>query len=487
MMRMKNLLFILLFTLSLGCQKVKMDRTVVAVYLELPNSPDPLEFDYIENHIGFSSVNLTLVSVYEDKVTGRAAKDWSHSIDFKEWTFTIRNNLKFTDGKPVTPEAIAKSLNRMLYLKKKTNSNSGLLEFLKGYEKSQTASDNIEGIVVARDQIKLSFVKPMPDLLYKISFGIYGITSYKNFDHNNGNWLSDKPPITSGAYKIVTNTTSDFQIALRDDFPRDLLPSNPIENFKMKSISQINSPEDLKDVDIVFTEKGSVKVTDEFVFKSVTLDSKIFYVEILNKNHPWLSIKKNRQYLRNLFLEKLERQGYKVERSFLPLSMKGISEYRVPSMEFMKINSEFTVQALKSSKPIQNSANKISLSGYVVNTLKEIAEKTDVVFDAKENDYDIAFRSTGINLDLPLEDIKFMFLSKQGICLPDETGEIHKELVKINPDLSKINELIWDDAIVWPIGHMGAGFWIRKNGKILDESLSLISESFDLQSISLKD
>jgi hypothetical protein len=69
--------------------------------------------------------------------------------------------------------------------------------------------------------------------------------------------------------------------------------------------------------------------------------------------------------------------------------------------------------------------------------------------------------ATGILIEEPMQDVRFMFFSKEGIRLPDEDGSIRDELEKQIPDLQIINKLLWDQAIIWPVTHYAAGLWAK--------------------------
>jgi hypothetical protein len=69
---------------------------------------------------------------------------------------------------------------------------------------------------------------------------------------------------------------------------------------------------------------------------------------------------------------------------------------------------------------------------------------------------------TGILIDDPVDDARFMFKSKEGIRIPDETGEIIAELDRPKPDLQKVNQLIWEQALIWPIAQFSSGVWVKE-------------------------
>ena len=68
--------------------------------------------------------------------------------------------------------------------------------------------------------------------------------------------------------------------------------------------------------------------------------------------------------------------------------------------------------------------------------------------------------------------------TKEGILLPDESGEILKELDKETLDIQKINELLWDQGLIWPVTHYSSGLWTRPDLDFSEINLVLPPTSF---------
>lgn len=93
---------------------------------------------------------------------------------------------------------------------------------------------------------------------------------------------------------------------------------------------------------------------------------------------------------------------------------------------------------------------------------------------------DFRFRMTAILVDSPNQDIKFMLNSDHGIKLPDENNEIKKYIADEQFSALVVNKMLWDQAIVWPIGHMSLGIW-KKVQTITFSNYNLILPPLDLQ------
>jgi len=87
--------------------------------------------------------------------------------------------------------------------------------------------------------------------------------------------------------------------------------------------------------------------------------------------------------------------------------------------------------------------------------------KPQLLPDATPRLIDISGGFSGILVEDPDSDIRFMFQSKEGIRLPDLDGRISKELERTKIDVNAVNRLIWDQALIWPIGHFSYGLWVK--------------------------
>jgi hypothetical protein len=54
-----------------------------------------------------------------------------------------------------------------------------------------------------------------------------------------------------------------------------------------------------------------------------------------------------------------------------------------------------------------------------------------------------------------------MVLSKEGIQLPDTDGRLTKAAARDVLDPQEINQILWDQAVIWPVDHFSVGLWAR--------------------------
>ena len=449
------------------------------------------------HHLAFTSVYSTLVKGQQNKeFKGELASKWSHDADFKTWEFEIRNNLHFSNGDLITPEIIATSLKRIAFLKRKENSKSGLMEYLIGFDNFLNFNDENFGISVSGQKIILRFSTSVKDVLEKVSFGLYSIVNPKAYDHLSLEWLDQTLVISSGSYSVGKWDNEKFELILRDDFnPFNL--KNRIKEIEFLPQSKIINSNDLNDIDIVVSDSESKKVDERFEFVSSKMGNKISYVFCYgwNQASSLLNDLVVRKSLREKLYSSLERQNYKVTTSFFPLKMVGVLENKRDKNFFDKNShevQEITIHEFPHSKLLDRAGFK-SISEVYEKSFEEMAQAENLKLvklkfkDGMEySQFDLAVKGTGIDINDPLEDIRFMFLSKHGIKLPDESGEILKELNNKEPNIKKINQLLWEQAIIWPLRHYDVGLWSKVDSNINFSETNIDSLTLDFQFLNWK-
>lgn len=454
----------------------------------IPYSLDPLDYDALAHHIHFRSVYSSLVSDYKlGEIKGILASKWWSNSEKTIWFFEIRDNVYFSDGQKIEAQDVALSLNRAALLMKKAKSESGLLEYLIGIDSINSADQLINGISYQNNIVKLSFKKPMNDILSKISFGLYAIVSANNYNSKTGEWLNKKALIGSGPYKVENWTDSELFLSLRSDFPKNLLLAKPIEHVVFH-----HSADAILDSDLIIDFDDSLAIDETYKFYG-PVKSAIRYIECEGWKNP-SSIcynEKTRKSLRDNLYTYLDSINFKTTKSFFPLAIKGVSEFQVKQNNLL--NSELTTNAFSISKVAaahKSSQNKDLLTAQEAFEagMNYIATKYNLKLNIVEpvaklpttGVVDFRFRMTAILVDSPHHDIEFMLKSDHGIRLPDSTGEIKKYISLDSFSVQTVNEFLWNQAVVWPIGHMALGVW-TKNNSINLSSYNLILPPLDLQ------
>jgi ABC-type transport system substrate-binding protein len=450
-----------------------MSKFINVITPALPFSSDPMKYDFFIHHVAFTSTYSTLVSTFQGReIKGVLAKRWHHDPDFKVWEFEIRDDLKFSNGDSITVNDVRMSLKRIAFLKSKQKSRSGLCEFLEGIDSFNDYSKDIAGISVNGNKLVLRFSKSMKDVLEKISFGIYAIVHPSAFDKSTLEWIDNKKVISSGAYEVTTWTEKDYTLKLRDNF-NPFKKDNRIAEIRFKSIDEVNNSNDLKDTDLVIADTTTLMVNSDFKYISSDIGTKIGYVYCYGwnkKNHPLSNIE-IRKWLRERMYQSLENQGFKYTTSFFPEIMEGVKRIDRDKELVKPTYAPFSIitHNFYTSKLLENK-NKKSVAETFEEAFNLMASDSNVSLSKQKiedgadfNHFDLIIKGTGIDVLDPIEDIRFMFLSKQGIKLPDATGEIKEELKSEVPNIQKINQLLWDQAIIWPLRHYSTGLWVKNN------------------------
>lgn len=443
---------------------------------DAPFSADPLDYDAFIHHIAFSSVYAGLVTNYRTgQYTGTIAKEWGVSPDQKTWRFTLRENLRFDNGDPITTKNVVDSWLRMARLMSGRGSRSGFFEKLEGFA-SFEKTGRITGIEADEKYITLRLNEPMPQLLDTLSFGLYAVVHPSCYDKATGRWLNPRHTVASGPYSITKWDDTSFVLKLRGDFPAELLHPKPLAEVKFEW-----SPARRRAADIL-SGNSRENLTDGGYSYHGESESRIAYIRCQSWTHPDspLHDKAERKRLREAFYAHLESLGFKPTLSFFPLAIPSVRELprdiqakaaRPPAqpvpLRYKTYAREVTPLAELAEKALQQAAGAEGFKAEAQDTPKKIIGM-EFAPNLPAYHNDVVSIVTGILIDNPDADIRFMFKSQEGIRLPDPTGKGIRLIGQQKINVQKVNEVLWDDAIIWPVAHLSIGLWARNE---LDFSL----------------
>ena len=151
----------------------------------------------------FDAFNGTNDAGEMDKGTG-ASKEWSMSEDAQTWSFTLRENIKFQNGDPLTAEDIKFSIGLM------TSEDSVASYKTKVTASIQDAENQIT--IVSPYEIVIKTSKPAAYLNWDLSDiqGVEGLIQPKNYTETIGVEEFANDPVGSGPYKWVDQRKGDF-------------------------------------------------------------------------------------------------------------------------------------------------------------------------------------------------------------------------------------------------------------------------------------
>lgn len=434
-----------------------------------PYSLDPMAYDYFGHHLAFTSSFAPLVSQYQrGAFVGIVAESWISSDDFKTWKFVIREGMTFSNDDIITPEAVLNSLKRVALLQKLAGSKSGLFERIAGLESLHTISDDLEGMRLEGRQLVLKFSQPIPELLGSVSFGLYAIAHPDDYDGKTGEWKDPRQAKTSGAYRVTDWTDDHLSLALHKGFPKDLRHPHPLPAIKI-----LWNPQDVEKADIHQGDSFNQSHGHNFEFQTTSAATvSIAYIQCFtwrDKGSPcnYLNI---RRLLRREFYREMEKKGFTPARSFFPQQLTDFSG-APEAIDQVEVNpSSAPYRILRSSRayaPFSSAMEALDSAARTLKLVPEISEAPAAILAQliggalPEYPYDTATIVTGILIE-DSRDARFMIQSKEGIRLPDPDGRLHEEASKPDLDYDKLEEILWDQAIIWPLAHFQAGLWVRK-------------------------
>lgn len=480
---------------------LRLDRKVsVWGWMYPAYSSDPLQYDDIVHHFVFTSVFGTLVSKYKTgTITAQIAESWSNSNDNKDWEFKIRKSCFFENGDLITPEIVAQSLKRIALIQKRRGSRSGVMEDLADLEKLKSLQSQIDGITFDKENIRLRFEKPKPDLLSALAFGLYAVVHPNQYDQD-GKWLNPKEAISSGPYKITSWSEKAITLALNERQLSCLpISSSPLKQIEISFGTETLNPEIQ---DVISGSSKSLMLNDDFEFLGPA-DSDILYLRVYNHENP--KSKLSQVSVRNVFknvllheLKALNNINFSINLSFLPLTVQGIHSAELTEINNLDLSVlkglQIRIPTYKESPKSKKNEGLLSYTDALKSALKSLQDKygiqvQEVPFETdsfgkpqrRAELYDLEMLLTGVIVDRPYEDVEFMFKSKEGIQLPDSDGSIHSLLGNTKENIGKINQRIWNQSIIIPVTHYASGLWVRKgmfNTKQLNSTLPATSFQF---------
>lgn len=164
----------------------KQGGTVTVLSVSGLNTMDPSEAYYVNTASILSGlVTRSLTQYVYDDATGQmilvpdlATDLGTPNDDFTEWTFTLRDGIKYENGKPVTAEDIKfgmlRSMDRTAFPEGPAFSNDYFLGGDKYKGPYTGKSTDFEGITVEGNDITIKMAKPFPDMPYWGAFPAMG-------------------------------------------------------------------------------------------------------------------------------------------------------------------------------------------------------------------------------------------------------------------------------------------------------------------------
>lgn len=465
-----------IFLLSLVINKMSIfnlkNSTLYVFDRMTPSSPDPYEFDSRVNHIVYGPVFAKLFTFYKDaKLAPYLVESWKVSDSDSKWTFKIRTDFQFSNGERIKPFHIKEAIKRVFLLSNKSSSSLSWKHLVIGAENLSSMRDEIEGIKATDDSLMINLTRGEAGLPELLSFGLFGISHPSNYDEVTGEWNGSNL-VSSGPYLIEQGSSEARRIhlKLRSDFPLDGYVQNAF-----KQIVFSFDPAERERSHIIQGKDDEKSPGEDYLFKGMS-GAGVTFLQFLSwgdPNSPFFD-REIRKDFRNLFYKNLKNAGINPVLSIFPLIHSGVEEVGIDFN--ISTTRKLNGRIIKLRKPNNLQSPKIKTAWEVLKNTVVMMEGTVVEIDDVSSSqiiklwkqhihlspkFDLAFRGTMIGQEDPRETTKFMF-SSEGIFLPDPSGSAHALFRELGFSLNKINKVIFDDAIIWPVFHETSGFWVHK-------------------------
>lgn len=145
---------------------------------------------WIEQAYLSANVLDSLVSLDENGVAVPwLAEEWGVSEDGLQWTFTLKPDVTFTDGSPLTAEVVAYNFDHWV----NDGGNGTALAWLGGYYQQATAVDDLT--------VRIDLSSPYPRLAETLTQGYFGIQSQQALETRSDE-ENCEAPIGTGAFVV---------------------------------------------------------------------------------------------------------------------------------------------------------------------------------------------------------------------------------------------------------------------------------------------
>lgn len=305
MKRLLVLMLLLVFVL-VGCGKAKTvekqseekksDGAIIVSVIGAPPSLDPAES--MNSAVGRLQTLMGETLVDFDNQTFQVipalAKEW-RQVDNKVFTFTLRNDVKFHNGKMVTAQDVKYSFERILDPKVESACASYLSAIDGANEKLEKKATDVKGIkVIDNSTIEFTLKYPQASFLALLSFSAYSVVDRDEVEKLKDSYGNPETIISgAGKYKVVSLSETELKLTRFDDFYgnkpqiKDIThikePANVVELFnsgKVHSIISMNKFPEIKQYESEIIRAGAAFFHfnfDKELWKNKKLRQAVYY------------------------------------------------------------------------------------------------------------------------------------------------------------------------------------------------------------------
>ena len=199
---------LILICLTLGCgpSSQPTSRTLIYGQPEDPKTLDPINTDIAEAVHVITNVFDTLVTYHDTTIelVPALAEKWETSQDGLQWTFHLRNGVKFHDGTPCDAAAVKLTFERLIAPK-----HPLVFDYVRPYQASYKMIREVQ----TPDPLTVVFVLHEPSAIFLSNLAMFSasIVSPAGLKTHGANFA--EKPVGTGPFKVV-KWTRDQQLVL---------------------------------------------------------------------------------------------------------------------------------------------------------------------------------------------------------------------------------------------------------------------------------
>lgn len=366
---MKKVLFILLTLTLFSCSDKKSNEIIrVSVGAE-PQSIDPSFLSAVDSMI--YAVHIFEGLTTKDKnnnVVGGVAESWEISEDGLSIIFNLRDNAKWSDGKPVTADEFVYSFRRLAN-PKTASSYSFLISPVKNADKIMAGKLNIEELGIEAIDDKTLIIKFENPTAYFLELACIPIFSplRKEFIEGNDNWtFSPDTYIGNGPYKMIGRKPDEIiSLEINENYwNKDSIKANRIDFIMFSDLSTAYAA--LKEGSLLYSSRIPNSDIDTlrkegYLITTPSLGTSYY---ALNNTNSVLKDKRVRRALslaidRNYIVENITKGGEKPAIAFVPYGLKDINgDFRENGIKYFSADKEDYKNNIEEAK------NLLTQAGY---------------------------------------------------------------------------------------------------------------------------
>lgn len=182
-----------------------------------PTSLDPLDGDQTQNLSVQRMIYATPVEVDQNgTLKSLVLSEFNYSTENQSMSWTVKNDLKFSDGSELTAQDVAFAVARMAF----TRPSFPVIESIEGvdsWSKMPKALESLpSGINVSGNKIEIKFTKAVDHPVFRFCLEIFSIIPKKCVNLETNKIICEKIPV-SGHYEITQQDKNQINFKLRSE------------------------------------------------------------------------------------------------------------------------------------------------------------------------------------------------------------------------------------------------------------------------------